>query len=102
MALPGQSSPEQILAVAGDCYLIQSISGIHSGVNPISGDFSVGAEGIRVRGGELAEPVKEFTISSNLQKMLLDVRAVGNDLTFRPGGTAGLTLAIDNVNVSGT
>ncbi len=60
--------------------LVQDVAGLHSGVNPISGDFSTGAEGLRIRGGELAEPVREFTIASTLQKMLKDVHAVGNDL----------------------
>ena len=53
-------------------------------MNPVSGDFSTGAEGLRIRGGELAEPVREFTIASTLQRMLHDVQAVGNDLEWLP------------------
>ena len=53
--------------------LVQDVAGLHSGVNPVSGDFSTGAEGLRIRGGELAEPVREFTIASTLQRMLKDV-----------------------------
>ena len=52
---------------------MQSVSGLHSGTNPISGDFSVGADGLMVRDGEFAEPVREVTIASTLQRMLLDV-----------------------------
>ena len=59
---------------------MQEVSGLHSGVNPVSGDFSTGAEGLRIRNGEVAEPVREFTIASTLQRMLHDVQAVGNDL----------------------
>ncbi len=44
--VPGTQSPEEILAEVGDGLLVQSISGVHSGVNPVSGDFSVGAEGV--------------------------------------------------------
>ena len=62
----------------------QDVAGLHSGVNPVSGDFSTGAEGLRIRGGELAEPVREFTIASTLQRMLKDVVAVGNDLEWLP------------------
>ena len=64
--------------------LVQEVSGLHSGVNPVSGDFSTGAEGLRIRGGELAEPLREFTIASTLQRMLHDVVAVGSDLTWLP------------------
>ena len=45
-----RSRPEEILAGVGDGLLVQSVSGIHSGVNPVSGDFSVGAEGVMIRG----------------------------------------------------
>ena len=40
------------------------MAGLHSGVNPVSGDFSVGVEGLMVKGGELAEPIREATIAS--------------------------------------
>src|SRR5438552_7398973 len=51
----------EILAKVGDGLLVQDVAGLHSGVNPVSGDFSTGAEGLRIRGGELGEPVREFT-----------------------------------------
>jgi PmbA protein len=99
--VPGDSSPEEILHLVGDGLLIQSISGVHSGVNPVSGDFSVGAEGVLIRRGELAGPVREFTIASTLQRMLTGVVAVGNDLERLPSAAAGLTLAISDVSMSG-
>jgi PmbA protein len=101
MVVPGTRSPEQILAEVGDGLLVQSVSGVHSGVNPVSGDFSVGAEGILVRGGELAGPVREFTIASTIQRMLGDIVAIGNDLERLPSSAAGLTLAIADVSMSG-
>ena len=78
------------------------MSGLHSGVNPVSGDFSTGAEGLSIRGGALAEPVREFTIASTLQRMLLDVVAVGADLEWLPCGAAGVSLAIGDVALSGS
>ncbi|MEA2550292.1 MAG: PmbA protein [Actinomycetota bacterium] len=62
--------------------LIMDVSGVHSGANPISGEFSVGATGVRIRGGELAEPLREMTIASTLPEMLAGVSAVGDDLRF--------------------
>jgi PmbA protein len=101
MVVPGSQSPEQILAQVGDGLLVQSVSGVHSGVNPISGDFSVGAEGVLVRGGELAGPVREFTIASTVQRMLSGIVAIGDDLERLPSSAAGLTLAIADVSMSG-
>lgn len=99
---PGPTPPGDLIATIDDGILVQSVSGLHSGVNPISGDFSTGADGLRIRGGQLAEPVKEFTIASTLQRMLQEVVAVGNDLTWLPMSAAGVTLVVGDVTLSGT
>ena len=57
---------------------------------------------VAYRNGELAEPVREFTIASTLQKMLRDVRADGSDLQFLPMSAAGVTLVVDDVTISGS
>ena len=81
--------------------LVHELSGLHSGVNPVSGDFSVGADGLLIRGGELAEPVRELTVASTLQRLLRDVVEVGGDLEWLPSGHAGCSLVIADVSVSG-
>jgi PmbA protein len=99
--VPGTSTPAELLAAIDDGVLVQEVSGLHSGVNPISGDLSTGAEGLRIRGGELAEPLREFTVGSTLQRLLHDVAAIGDDLTWLPMRAAGVTLVIDDVTISG-
>lgn len=99
--VPGDRTPEQILGDVGDGLLVQTVSGLHSGVNPVSGDFSVGAEGVLIRGGELAGPVREFTIASTLQRMLSGIVSIGSDLERLPSSAFGLTLAIADVSMSG-
>jgi PmbA protein len=101
VATPGTATAAELIAEVDDGVLVQDVSGLHSGVNPVSGDLSTGAEGLRIRGGEVAEPLREFTIASTLQRLLLDVRAVGADLTWLPMSAAGLTLVIGDVAVSG-
>lgn len=98
---PGTTSRASMIAGISDGVLVQDVAGLHSGVNPVSGDFSTGAEGIRIRDGRLAEPVREFTIASTLQKMLHDITAVGDDLEFLPMNAAGVSLAVADVTVSG-
>jgi PmbA protein len=98
---PGQLSAEEIVSQVGDGFLVYDIAGLHSGVNPVSGDLSVGADGVRIRGGELAEGIREVTIGSTLQKMLGDVVAIGSDLTYFPWESTGVTLAIADVTMSG-
>jgi PmbA protein len=100
---PGPEGYDQdaVLAAVGDGLYVQSMTGVHSGVNPISGDFSVGAEGLIIRDGVLAEPVREITVASTLQRMLQSLVAVGADLEWLPGIAAGQTLAIGDMQLSG-
>jgi PmbA protein len=98
---PGTKQQAELLADVGEGVLISSVSGLHSGVNPVSGDFSTGAEGLRISGGALAEPLREFTIASTLQKMLAEVAAVGADLEWLPMRSAGVSLVVRDVTVSG-
>lgn len=98
---PGDRSAEEIIASVDRGLLVTGVSGLHSGVNPVSGDFSVGASGVMIRGGELAEPAREMTIGSTIQRMLKDVVAVGNDVVWATGDAAETTLAIADVSISG-
>ena len=98
---PGTMDHDEILAAVGDGLYVQSVTGVHSGVNPVSGDFSVGAEGLMVRGGVLAEPVREVTVASTLQRMLQSIVHVGADVEWLPGVAAGQTLAIGDMQLSG-
>jgi PmbA protein len=99
---PGTLGLPEILAAVGDGLYIQSVTGVHSGVNPVSGDFSVGAEGLLVRGGALAEPVREVTVASTLQRMLQSILHVGSDVEWLPGIAAGQTLAVGDMQLSGS
>ncbi len=99
---PGTLSHEEVLAAVGDGLYVQSVSGLHSGVDRISGDFSVGAEGLMIRSGALAEPVKECTVASTLLRMLQGIVHVGADLEWSAGSCARITLAIDGISLGGT
>jgi PmbA protein len=102
MLQPGHHDQAAILAVVSEGVFVQSVTGVHSGVNPVSGDFSVGIEGLMVRNGELAEPVREVTVASTLQRMLQSVLHVGGDIEWLPGIAAGQTLAIGDMQLSGS
>lgn len=99
--VPGRRRQDEIIADIDDGILIQQVQGLHSGVNSVSGDFSTGAAGITIRKGALAEPVREFTIASTLQKMLLDIAEVGGDLEWLPMRATGVSLVIHDVTMSG-
>jgi PmbA protein len=78
----GTTPREELLRDADGGVLIQDVSGVHSGANPISGEFSVGATGLRIAGGTLGEPLREMTVASTLPDMLKAIVGVGDDLRF--------------------
>jgi PmbA protein len=86
MIEPGELSLEQLLAEAGDAVYVTEVAGLHSGVNPVTGRYSVGASGRAIRDGELAEPLREFTIAGELLGTLAAVRAVGSETRWVPFG----------------
>jgi PmbA protein len=100
--LPGNRDQAALIADVDDGVLVQSVSGLHSGVNPISGDFSAGASGLSIANGQLGGPIREFTIASTLQRMLLDIVEIGGDVDWLPMSAAGVSLVIRDVTMSGS
>lgn len=98
---PGTKSQSELIGEVEDGVWVQMVQGLHSGVNPISGDFSTGASGLLISNGQVGAPVREFTIASTLQRMLLDVVALGNDVDWLPSRATGLTMVIRDVTMSG-
>jgi len=79
---PGPRTREELLAAFPEAVLIVELIG--QGVNGVTGDYSRGAVGFMIRGGEIAEPVAEITIASNLIDMFATLEPA-NDLEFRRG-----------------
>lgn len=96
---PGEQSPEEIIAGIDNGLYLTSMAG--PGANWNTGDFSQGAQGIWIRGGNLAEPVSEFTVTGTFAQMLSGIVMVGSDLEWR-GSINCPTLRIDTMTVSGT
>jgi PmbA protein len=101
---PGSLAFAELLAEAGEGVFVTDVAGLHSGVNPVTGVFSVGASGRAIRGGELAEPLREFTIASDLVAMLGAIRATGAEARWVPFGGSVSTppLLIGAMSVSGS
>ena len=65
---------------------VTDVAGLHSGVNPVTGQFSVGASGVLIEGGELGAAATEFTIASDLVAMLSAVTEAGSEDRWVPFG----------------
>jgi len=101
---PGAIDFAELLAAAGEGVFVTDVAGLHSGVNPVTGVFSVGASGRAIRAGELAEPLREFTIAGDLISLLGSVRAAGSESRWVPFGGSVSTppLLIGELAVSGS
>jgi PmbA protein len=83
---PGEFSFDGLLERVGDGVYVTEVAGLHSGVNPVTGRFSVGATGKTIAGGALAEPLREFTIAGDLLGTLAAVQVVGAEARWVPFG----------------
>ena len=65
------------------------------------GALRSGPPGPPVRDGELAEPIREVTIASTVQRLLQEVTGIGDDLQWLPMSSAGVSLVVGDVTMSG-
>ena len=77
--------------------------GVHSGTNPVSGDFSVGATGHLLENGVKGKPVREVTIAAPMLDILQRITAVADDLRWLPfgGSFGGATTLVSEMTVAG-
>jgi len=95
----GDQSAEALHGLAEGGVLITEIMGLHT-VDPVSGDLSVGASGLRIRDGHPCEAVDRLTFAGNLRDFLTRIRAVGSDLHWY-GSQAGLSLLLEEMALGG-
>ena len=74
----GPHSPEQIVRATQSGLLLKEVTGY--GINPVNGQFSGGASGLWIEGGEVVHPVRGVTIAGSAEEMLGSIDLVGNDL----------------------
>ena len=95
---PGKRDLRGLLKKMGRGLLVTELLG--QGVNYVTGDYSRGAAGYWVDGGEIAHPVEGITIAGNLRDMFRNVAAVGNDVLIRGSKQVG-SILIEQMKVAG-
>jgi PmbA protein len=101
---PGTDDLAGLIRAVEDGLYVTDVAGLHSGVNPVSGTFSVGASGRLIANGQLGAPVRELTIASDLVSMLRAVRSVGSAGRWVPfgGSVKAPPVLIGEMSVSGS
>src|SRR5712671_7041799 len=95
---PGSKSPKEL--ISGITQGLNVTEFLGHGANLVTGDYSRGASGLWISGGELTYPVEEITVAGNLKEIFFNISEIGNDLEFR-GAVACPTIRIDGLTVGG-
>ncbi len=95
---PGTKTAQDIIKTVKQGLYVTDLIGF--GINMVTGDYSRGASGFWIEGGELAYPVEEITIAGNLKDMFAGIEMIGNDIMLR-GRIASPTVKITEMMVAG-
>ena len=98
---PGKKSQEQLFEEIGNGVYITDISGLHSGLNPQSGNFSLVANGFLIKDGKRDRGLDMVTISGNLKDLFNDVMEIGNDVKIFPSAISCPSVLIKKIAVTG-
>lgn len=101
---PVEGTEEELLNAAGNGICVKSVSGLHAGANPVTGDFSLLAAGFRIEDGKKTAPVKNITVSGNFFTLLKEIERIGTDMKFvrTMGGKCGSpSVLVREMNVAG-
>jgi PmbA protein len=95
---PGERTLEEIVAETDRGLLVTELIGM--GFNPVNGDYSRGAAGMWIEGGEIRHPVEEITIAGHMGDMLTHIDAVARDILWL-GRVASPAVRISRMTVAG-
>ena len=98
---PGKKSQEELFQQVGNGVYITDVSGLHAGLNPQSGNFSLQSTGFLIKDGKKDKGLDVITVSGNLVELFKDVLEVGNDERVFPSGVACSSVLIKKIVVSG-
>lgn len=96
----GDKSFDELLKNIQNGVLITDFAGLHSGLNSISGDFSLAAEGYIIENGIRGKALNQMTVAGNFFELLKDIEEVGNDMKFSLSSTGSSSVIIKKLHFS--
>ena len=98
---PGKKSQEELFQEIGDGVYITDVQGLHAGMNPQSGNFSLQSTGYLIKNGKRDRGLDVITVSGNLVNIFMDIKEVGNDEKTFPSGASCPSVLIKKIAVGG-
>ena len=101
---PGEKDFDQLVEEVGEGIILTDLSGLHAGVNAISGDFSLLCEGYLIENGKKGRPVEQITVAGNFYDVLKSIKSIGKDVINLPSGEGEFftpSVYIESLAISG-
>lgn len=96
----GEVSFDELLKKMDRGVIITDFAGLHSGLNSVSGDFSLAAEGFIVENGKKGKAFNQITVAGNFFELLLNIEEIGEDMKFSLSGTGSPSVLVKNLHFS--
>ena len=98
---PGKKTQEELFKEVGDGVYITEVQGLHAGLNPQSGNFSLQSTGFLIKNGKKDRGLDIITVSGNLVKLFMDIKEVGNDETTFPSAISCPSVLVKKIAIGG-
>ena len=94
---PGDKSFDELVSIVDNGVYLTHIAGIHAGVNPITGAFSLQASGFMIENKQITKPITLFVVSGNFFDLLKNIEYIGNDFEYGLSqiGSASVVVKLD-------
>ena len=96
---PSDKSFDKMIENIKEGIFITDFAGLHSGLNTISGDFSLAGEGFYIKDGKIDRPLNQITISGNFFELLKNIKDIANDIKFSFSSVGSPSIMVEGLKV---
>ena len=96
---PSDKSFDKMIENINEGVFITDFAGLHSGLNTISGDFSLAGEGFYIKDGKIDKPLNQITISGNFFELLKNIKDIANDIKFSFSSVGSPSIVVEGLKV---
>ena len=96
---PSDKSFDKMIENIKEGIFITDFAGLHSGLNTISGDFSLAGEGFYIKDGKIDRPLNQIIISGNFFELLKNIKDIANDIKFSFSSVGSPSIVVEGLKV---
>ena len=96
---PSNKSFDKMIENINEGVFITDFAGLHSGLNTISGDFSLAGEGFYIKDGKIDKPLNQITISGNFFELLKNIKDIASDIKFSFSSVGSPSIMVDGLKI---